>query len=112
MFDFVNNAIDSGVKKAHHNQNHALNKDVGQFFGPIVQDVQTVVAKAEHEIEHELSALAEKPATPVEQAPTEQAPVEQAPESKTHIVQMAEPTEVVEPIQEEITIEPIAEIEK
>ena len=95
VFDFVNNALDSGVKKAHHNQNNALSQDIGQFFGPILDDVKKVVAEAELEIEQDLATINHKSA----------APVEQAPESKTHIVQMAEPTKIDEPIEATETTE-------
>lgn len=85
VFDFVNNAIDSGVKKAHHNQHKAIS-GVGTT---LLKDVKKVVAEVEHELGHDkTSPKADKEVAPI---------AEKTPE-KTHVVQMAEP--VAEPTPE------------
>ena len=62
VFDFVNNAISSGVKEAKHTQKDVLGKaliDASKVIGPVAKDVnkvirenQSEIKKAEKEIEN------------------------------------------------------------
>ena len=112
VFDFVNNAISSGVKEAKHTQNKELSKalgDAGKFLGPVAKDVSKVIHDNQKEI-NEVGKIVDQVVKEVDQAikdikddnksseevevePTpapEQAPVEPVEEEQTTpVVEMA-----------------------
>ena len=53
VFDFVNNAISSGVKEAKHTQKDILSQALGdatKFIGPVAKDVNKAIRENQTEI--------------------------------------------------------------
>ena len=59
VFDFVNNAISSGVKDAKHTQKDILGSlgDAEKFLGPVAKDAQKAILESESEINKATSEI-------------------------------------------------------
>ena len=108
IFDFVNNAISSGVKEAKHTQKDVLKAlgDANKFLGPVVKDAkksinktEKAILKAENEladlvdkIDDEIKEALQKPDAIVEVVEESTPVVVEEVEQSTPIVEMASPT--------------------
>lgn len=102
VFDFVNNAISSGVKEAKHTQKEIISTlgDAQKFLGPVAKDASEAVAKKTEselakfvdQIEEEVvEALQDKEKEPVVEI-EEPADLTETVTEPQHIVEMAAPT--------------------